>query len=108
MTVSACPADDVDASPDDVWALVDHPDGFDAWWDARTIAAEPPGPLAPGQRIVARAKGVFPARIHIDVVEVDAARRRLQLIARMPFGVVDHMTLTVDARGPDRAFVRFG
>ena len=108
MTVSACPADEIAAPVDVVWSLVDHPDGFDAWWDARTIAADPPGPLAPGQHVVARARGLFPARVHIDVIEVDAVHHRLQLTARLPFGVVDHMVLTVAARGPDRAFVRFG
>ena len=108
MTISACPADEIAASVDAVWSLVDRPEGFDAWWDARVVRAEPPGRFAPGQRVLARARGVFPARIAIDVTEVDTARHRLQLTARLPFGVVDHMTITVAARGPDRAFVRFG
>jgi hypothetical protein len=108
MTISACPADEIAASVEDVWSLVDRPEGFDAWWDARVVRAEPPGPFTPGQHVLARAKGIYRARITIDVTDVDAARHRLQLIARLPFGVIDHMTLTVAARGPDRAFVRFG
>jgi len=108
MTVSACPADEIAASIEAVWSLVDRPEGFDAWWDARVLRAEPPGPFAPGQRVVARAKGAIPARIRFEVVEVDAAAHRLRLLAHLPFGVVDHMTITVAARGPDRAFVRFG
>jgi hypothetical protein len=108
MTISVCPADEIAAAPDDVWALVATPEAFDAWWDARVIAAEPPGPIAPGQRVVARAKGVWPARVRYEVVAVDRARRRLELHVRLPLGVVDHMMLTIDARGADRAFVRFG
>jgi hypothetical protein len=108
MTISTCPADEIAAPVDVVWSLVDRPEGFDAWWDARVVGAEPPGPFAAGQHLVARAKGIYRARIEIDVTEVDAAQHRLQLTARLPFGVIDHMTLTVAARGADRAFVRFG
>ena len=95
MTISACPADDVAAPVEVVWSLLDDPMRFDLWWDARTKTAEPPGRLAPGQHVEARAKGVFPARVRIDVIEVDVAARRIQMIAHLPFGVVDHFTVTV-------------
>jgi uncharacterized protein YndB with AHSA1/START domain len=108
MAISVCPGDEVRASADEVWSLLEDPARLDAWWDARVLEATPPGPLRPGQHIEARAKGVFPARIQFDVTAVDTAQRRIQMTARLPFGIVDHVTLTVTASGPDRSFVRFG
>jgi uncharacterized protein YndB with AHSA1/START domain len=108
MAVSVCPGDEVNASVDEVWSLLDDPARFDAWWDARMLDATPPGPLARGQHLVARAKGPFPARIRCEVTAVDAAKHRIQMTVRLPFGIVDHFTLTVTAIGLDRSFVQFG
>jgi hypothetical protein len=108
MTISVCPADEINASVDQVWSLLESPARFDAWWDARVVAAVPPGPMAPGQHIEARAKGIFPARVQCDVTAVDAVKHQLQMTARLPFGVVDHLTFTVTPIGPDRSLVRFG
>src|SRR5262245_28566832 len=60
MTISVCPGDEVHASADQVWSLLNDPTRFDAWWDARVLEASPPGPLSAGQRVVARAKGASP------------------------------------------------
>ena len=108
MTISVCPAEVVAAPAEVVWSLLADPTRFDLWWDARTKTAEPPGPLAPGQHIEARAKGILPARVRCDVTEVDATARRIQMIVHLPFGVIDHFTVTVAARGDDHALVRFG
>lgn len=59
MAISVCPGDEVNASVDEVWSLLDDPARFDVWWDARVLEATPPGPLAPGQHIEAKAKGPF-------------------------------------------------
>jgi len=99
---------EVNASVDEVWSLLDAPSRFDAWWDARVLEATPPGPLTPGQHIEARAKGPFPARVQCDVTAVDAAEHRIQMTVRLPFGIIDHFTLTVAPIGRDRSFVRFG
>jgi uncharacterized protein YndB with AHSA1/START domain len=108
MAISVCPGDEVNASVEEVWSLLDDPARFDVWWDARMLEATPPGPLAPGQHLEARAKGPFPARVRCDVTAVDAANHRIQMTAQLPFGIVDHLTVTVAAIGPDRCFVRFG
>jgi uncharacterized protein YndB with AHSA1/START domain len=108
MAISVCPADEVDASVDEIWSLLVDPARLDAWWDARMLEATPPGPLAPGQHIVARAKGPVPAHVRFDVTVVDEAKHRIQMTARLPFGIVDHVTLTVTAIGPARCFVQFG
>src|SRR6185503_12018145 len=67
MAVSVCPGDEFKVSADVVWSLLADPARLDAWWDARLLHATPPGPLVPGQHIVARAKGAFPARLSFDV-----------------------------------------
>ena len=108
MTVSVCPGDEVKASVDVVWSLLSDPARLDAWWDARLLHARPPGPLVPGQHIEARAKGAFPARVSFEVTAVDPASHRIQMIARLPLGLVDHLTLTIARLAPDRCFVRFG
>jgi hypothetical protein len=108
MGISVCPGDEVNASVDEVWSLVDDPARFDAWWDARMLEATPPGALTPGQHIVARARGPIPARVRFDVTVVDAAKHRVEMTVRLPFGIVNHFALTITAVGPDRSFVRFG
>ena len=108
MAISVCPGDEVGASVDAVWSLLEQPACFDVWWDARVLEATPSGRLAPGQHIEARAKGWVPARIQFDVTMVDAAQHRIQMTARLPLGIIDHVTLSVTAIGPDRSFVRFG
>jgi hypothetical protein len=108
MAISVCPGDEVNASVDAVWALLDDPARFDVWWDARMLEATPPGLLTPGQHIVARAKGAFPARVLCDVVAVDPAKHRIQMTVRLPFGIVDHFTVIMAATDPARCFVRFG
>lgn len=107
MSLSACPADEIAAPAAVVWSLVERPEAFDRWWDARVIRATPPGPLAPGQHLIARAKGLVPARIHYDVTVVEP-NARLQMEIRLPLGIVNHFTMTVRALAADRAFVRFG
>jgi len=108
MPVSACPADEVHASVHQVWSLLRDPARLDLWWDARVLRSTPPGPLAPGQHIEARAKGLLPARIQFDVTAVDDARHRLQMTAYFPLGIIDHVTLMVAPLAPDRCRVQFG
>lgn len=108
MAVSVCPADEVHASVDQVWSLLGDPARFDAWWDARWLRSTPPGPLAPGQRIEAKAKGLLPARVWFDVKAVDGAQHRFQMTAHFPLGIVDHVTLIVTPIRPDRCRVQFG
>jgi hypothetical protein len=108
MAVSVCPADEVQASADQVWSLLRDPARLDLWWDARVLRSTPPGPLAPGQHIEARAKGLLPARIWFDVTAIDDALHRLQMTAHLPLGIVDHVTLTIAPLGPERCLLRFG
>jgi len=108
-SVSVCPSAVVDAPVERVWALFTSPEGFDTWVDATLVAAEPEGPARPGQRLrlAARAFG-RDLPVTIDVLEVDAERRRLRLLVDLPLGLVNDETVTMTDLGGGRTLVRFG
>jgi hypothetical protein len=108
VSVSVCPAENVHAPIERVWSLLAEPDGLDAWWDARIVSADPPGPLASGQHLVARARGALPLRFTLDVTSVDPVQHRVQITVRFLFGIVDHATLSATVLGPDRCHVQYG
>jgi uncharacterized protein YndB with AHSA1/START domain len=109
VPVSVCPIAEVAVSADRVWSLLAEPKQFDLWWDAKVTSADPPGPLAPGQRINAVTRA-FGRDFHVwmEVVEVDPAHHRLRIDAHLPLGLVDHATLTATPLGPGRARLSFG
>jgi hypothetical protein len=108
MVVNVCPAAATSASPEAVWRVLTAVERFGEWQDARYLSAEPPGPVRPGQVIRLAAPGYgreWP--VAIDVVDVDAGRRWIDLTVHLPFGIVnrEHVTLTqMDAGG---TLVRF-
>jgi uncharacterized protein YndB with AHSA1/START domain len=108
-TVSVCPSAVVDAPAERVWGLLTRPEGFHLWTDAALVAAEPPGQAHPEQELhlVTRAFGwAFP--VTISVREVDAERRRLRFVVRLPFGVANDQEITIAEAGDGRSLVRFG
>ena len=109
VPVSVCPSAVVEAPIEHVWDLVTSPEGFDSWADATLVGADPPGRARAGQRL----RLVTPAlgrafRVDISVLEVDAERRRLHLLAHLPFGLVNDETITMAPVGEGRTMVRFG
>jgi hypothetical protein len=44
----------------------------------------------------------------MNVLEVDAERRRLRLLIHLPFGLVNDETITLAPAGESRTIVRFG
>jgi uncharacterized protein YndB with AHSA1/START domain len=109
MPVSACPVGEVAAPAETVWSFLAEPRRLDLWWDARVERADPDGPMAAGQHIAAvtRAFGrTF--QLSFDVVEVDAAKRRLRITAHLPLGITDHATLTVTPLGAASSRLSFG
>jgi hypothetical protein len=88
MTLSVCPIATVQAPAARVWAVLTEPARYGEWWDARTVRITPPGPAAPGQRIVARPKGAGRfARVTLRVVARDDARHTLDLHSAFPLGI---------------------
>src|SRR5690348_6731500 len=95
-TLSVCPSALVEAPVERVWSLVARPEGYDRWVDAALVAAEPDGPVQPGQQLhlVTRELGwTFAITFHVD--EVDAERHRLHLLIELPMGVVNDETITM-------------
>lgn len=83
-------------APDSVWDVLTEPRRFDEWVDAGFVSAVPPGRVVKGQRIELSAPA-FGRRwpVTIDVLDVDAARRWLDLDVSLPFGVVNHEHVTL-------------
>ena len=72
------------------------------------MSAEPPGPVRAGQHL--RFEAPFLGRalgVTMDVREVDPERRRLHLLVRLPFGIVNDETITM-VEVPAGTLVRFG
>jgi hypothetical protein len=109
VIVTACPAAVVEASPPVVWDLLSGPSGLERWADVRLTGADPEGQMRPGQRL--RFETHFLAlrlAVTMDVCEVDVAARRLRILVRLPFGVVNDETITMAEVAPGRTLVRFG
>jgi hypothetical protein len=106
MTV--CPAAVAEVEPGVVWARLLDVERYPEWADVRLVSAEPPGPLAPGQRLRFTSRELgrdWP--VVFEIHEVDSLRHRLGVDVRLPFGVVNHELITVAEAGPGRALVRF-
>ena len=107
--VMACPIDEVEAPLEAVWSLLREPRQLDQWWDAHVVQATPPGPLAPGQRIDAETRALGRTfAVYFDVEAVDTSRHQVRMTAHLPFGVVDHATITVMPLAERRCRVSFG
>jgi hypothetical protein len=107
MSQLVCPACVADAPAEVVWSLLD-PAHLDEWWDARTRRVTPPGPLSARQRLECRAGPLGLFGFTAEVLDVDAAARRLHWVIRLPFGIVNDQTTTVTPLGPERCRISFG
>lgn len=108
-TLSVCPLEDIAAPLDEVWSLLVDPGKLDLWWDAKLQRASPVGTMVPGQVIDACTQGFF-KKFHIGlaVKEVDHARHRLSLVASLPLGITDHVTILCVSLDENRCRVSFG
>jgi ligand-binding SRPBCC domain-containing protein len=108
MIVNVCPSKVANAPVEQVWQVISTPERYGEWVDAKVVAVEPPGPVAPGQRIQLGAAFLgrqWPATI--EVINVDANHRWIDLRARLPFGVVNNEHLTLTELDSKRTLVRF-
>lgn len=107
MRVDVCPAAMVEAGRGGVWALLADPAAIGGWVDAEFVAAEPPGPVAAGQRLRLRARGLgrwWPVTIEVGEV---VPEERLGLDVRLPLGIVNHEVITLAEVGERTTLVRF-
>lgn len=85
----ACPTAIVDAPLNLVWGLLVNTAGWGRFYDLSVISVEPPGPAAPGQRLIGvPGRGLLPFRIIFDFTEVDPVGHRLGFDGRMPLGIM--------------------
>lgn len=106
--VNVCPAALTSAPPDRIWQLLTTPERFGEWNDATFVAAEPPGPVKPGQTIHLTAPSLgrkWP--ISIDVVKMDPQRRWIDLLVHLPFGLENHEHVTLTETKEGGTLVRF-
>jgi hypothetical protein len=109
MTISTCPIATVQAPLERVWAILGTPEGYGAWWDARTERVVPPGPLAVGQTVIATA-GALGLRLRITtrVEAIDPASHMLALHTTFPLGISVANHITCQALDAERCRVSFG
>jgi hypothetical protein len=106
-TLSVCPVEDIAAPLDKVWSLLVDPDKLDLWWDAKLHRVRPVGTMVPSQLIDAAPQGFF-NKFHIGLAvrDVNHAKHRLSLVASLPLGITDHVTIL--SLGESRCRVSFG
>ena len=108
MIVNVCPAAITTASPDRIWSVLSAPERLGEWADADFVSASPPGPMIAGQRIELTTRAFGGTwRVSIDVEDLDPARRWIDLVVHLPFGVVNHEHLTLTATESGGTLVRF-
>lgn len=109
MSISVCPVATVAAPVEDVWELLTHPSRYDEWVDAHFERSVPEGPMVAGQ-IVYLWSSEFGKRFDISFVikKVDPDKHLLQLDAMLPFGVVNHETITCISLDGNACRVQFG
>jgi len=95
MVVSVCPAANVAAPVEAVWELLAIPSNYDKWWDAHLVRSVPEGPATPGQINSATTRAFGKQWDVIFVVKsIQPARHQIHLDVTLPFGLIDHATLT--------------
>jgi hypothetical protein len=108
-TLNVCPVEDIAAPLDEVWSLLVDPGKLDLWWDAKLQRVNPMGTMVPGQVIDAASQSFFKKfRIGLTVQEVNHSRHRLSLVASLPFGITDHVTILCLSLDANRCRVSFG
>jgi len=84
----ACPTALVEAPIDVVWGLLMNTAGWGKFYDLKVLSVDPPGPAAPGQRLIGNPGPSFlPMRITFNFTEVDPVNHRLGIDGRLPLGI---------------------
>lgn len=109
MTIAVCPVATVGAPVERVWALLNAPETYDEWWDARTESVTPPGPATPGQIIRATSTGLgrrWPVTIRVE--GVDTQQHTLDVRTTLPLGISVRQHLMVQPLDAESSRLTFG
>lgn len=105
MLVNVCPTATTSAPIETLWQILVTTERYADWTDAEVVSVEPAGLASPGQRITLAPRAFGRRwRATIDVGRMDAGHRWIDLVARLPFGVVnrEHVVLSEVDRGRTR------
>jgi len=95
MVVSVCPAANVVDPVEDVWELLVQPSNYDRWADAHLERSVPEGPAVPGQISYATSKALGKQwDVTFVVKSINPDRHQLEFDVTLPFGIIDHVTIT--------------
>ena len=103
MGISVCPIALVDAPPETVWASLME---LETWAAGGGWQRRPPGPLQPGQSVLAREALVFRVSFHIE--GVDAGNRQLRFRSHLPLGVRGRHLISVEPSAGGQSRVSYG
>src|SRR5258708_23921794 len=97
MVVNVGPAAVTPAPPERVWRVLTTPERLSEWNDATFVSSDPPGPVKPGQTLHFTAPSfgrTWP--VTMEVRDTDPQSRCIDIIVRLPLGVVkhEHISLT--------------
>jgi hypothetical protein len=109
MSMSVCPVARIAAPIERVWAILVEPAGYSQWTDGTVEMVEPPGPAQPGQMFTVSAPALgrrWWVRFAID--RVDVARHQIAFRVTLPFGVVEHSTVTCTPLDERSCWVSYG
>ncbi len=109
MGVNACPAANVTAPVEDVWALLANPQRYDEWWDARVERMEPAGPAVEGQQITASTRALGRRfTVGFKVEQVDPQKHKIQLNVSLPLGIKELATIICTPIDEQSCRVQYG
>ena len=95
MGFTLCPSAVVEAPVESVWELLSEPALYQEWSDIRTDRIVPEGKASPGQVLYGKTSGLGRTwDVTIRVERVNPEKHRVQLLATLPLGVVNHVTIT--------------
>ncbi|HYM11967.1 MAG TPA: SRPBCC family protein [Bryobacterales bacterium] len=109
MGTELCPSAVANAPVTRVWALLTDPERYDTWWDARTVAVEPPGEATQGQIVTlhSRAAGIrWP--LTLTVASIDPIGRRIDFAGRFPAGIGMRNRIQCTPVTADRCRIQYG
>jgi hypothetical protein len=108
-SLNSCPVATANASADHVWYLLADPARYASWWEAQTRSILPEGPAQAGQRVLAQVTALgMRGKVDILVEAVDAGKRQIDLLTRLPLGITVRSHIVCTPLGSRQARVSFG